>query len=67
MSWSQTDLDNIESAIAMGARTFSHNGRTISYSSLDEMLRVRDIIREALGTKLVGRTYVLGEYNKGLT
>ncbi|ODN69544.1 phage head-tail joining protein [Methylobrevis pamukkalensis] len=55
MSWSQTDLDKLESAIGKGVRsvTFQTSAgmRRMDFHSLDEMLRLRNEMRaEVAGT-----------------
>ena len=49
MAFSQAQLDAIENAIAAGVTTVSYEGKSTNFRSLDEMLRVRDIIMRALG------------------
>jgi hypothetical protein len=54
MAFSETQLTALESAIAQGALTVSYRGaggeqRTITYHSMTEMLRLRDMLRSELG------------------
>lgn len=49
MAWTQTDLDKLEAAIGRGAKTVSYQGETVTYNSLADMLRVRDLMRKQLG------------------
>lgn len=44
MAWSQTDLDKLDAAIAMGVTTVAFRDRTVTYRNLDEMLRTRSIM-----------------------
>lgn len=39
MAWTQSDIDALKAAIARGVRTVSSQGRTVTYHSLDEMLK----------------------------
>lgn len=49
MAWTQTDLDNIEKAIAKGYLSVRHSdGKTITYRSTDELLKARDRIKQQL-------------------
>lgn len=50
MAWTQTDLDAINEAIALGARKvrFADN-REVEYRSLADMRSIRDEIASALG------------------
>lgn len=59
MAFTQAQLDNIENAIASGARSVSYEGKTTSFGSLDEMLRVRNIIMRALGMSSADNNYVI--------
>ena len=65
-----TELEALERAIYRGARTveFSDAGGThkVSYHSLEEMLRVRDQLRQALGLPATGRGDTMAVYDKGL-
>jgi len=64
-SWTQSDLDAIEQAIAQGVRRVEYNDRTVEYRSLKEMLQTRDLIRRSLGkTKRANR--ILCEADKGV-
>ncbi|TXH90346.1 MAG: hypothetical protein E6Q78_05240 [Rhodoferax sp.] len=44
MAFSQTDLDNINTAIATGEMTVEFNGRRVTYRSMAELERARSII-----------------------
>lgn len=50
MAWTQTDLDNIERAMAQGTRKVVIEGKEVEYRSLDEMIQVRNLIKTSLGT-----------------
>ncbi len=56
MAFTIGQLDALEAAIAQGARSVSYEGKSVTYSSLDEMLRIRAIIRAALGLSSPGET-----------
>ena len=49
MSWTSTDLTNIESAIARGQKKVQINGRMIEYQTIADMLKARDVIKQELG------------------
>jgi hypothetical protein len=51
MAFTQEDLDNINKAIALGAREVWYGDKRVAYNSLNDMLRARDIIRNELGIK----------------
>lgn len=44
MAFTQADLDAIDAAIASGELTVSHNGRTVTYRSMDDLFKARDRI-----------------------
>ena len=47
-NFSADDLKELEIAIAKGVKTVKYTDKEVTYRSLDEMLRVRDIIKECL-------------------
>jgi hypothetical protein len=46
MAYTQTDLDNIEKAIASGQRSMQYNGRRIEWQTTADMLKARDTIKK---------------------
>jgi hypothetical protein len=48
VAFTQTDLDAIDAAIASGELTVSHNGRTVTYRSMDDLLKARKRIEDVL-------------------
>lgn len=48
MAWTQTDLDAIEEAIASGERTVAFTDKTVTYRSIQELLRARDLIKSEI-------------------
>jgi hypothetical protein len=66
MAFSQAQLDAIEDGIAAGTTSVSYEGRNVTYRSLDEMLRIRAIIRNALGLTTAPAT-VLVSHDRGYT
>lgn len=48
MAWTQTDLDELEADIkAISSGSFKERG--VQYRPLDELLRLRDVMRRELG------------------
>lgn len=68
MAWTIAQLEAIERAIQNGSTRIRYENRDITYRSLDEMLRIRDLIRNELGLigNSGGRTYRYGSFSKGL-
>lgn len=52
MAWTQSDLDAVESAIASGEMTVRVNDRLITYRSIDELLKARDVMRATLAPQV---------------
>lgn len=49
MSWTTTDLANVEAAIASGELTVEYAGKgRVTYRTIDELLRARQAIIEVL-------------------
>lgn len=48
MAWTQQQLDAIEAAIASGELTVRFGDRTVTYRSMDELLRARAVVKESL-------------------
>lgn len=46
MAFTQTDLDNLNTAIASGKRRVRLGQREIEYHSIEQMLKARDTIQE---------------------
>lgn len=58
MAYTQTQLDELEAAIASGSLIVKFGDKQVQYRSLDEMKKIRDDIRKALGqTNKSGRVY----------
>ena len=54
MAFTQSDLDAIDTAIASGELTVSHNGRTVTYRSMSDLLRARQTIQTLLSAAQPG-------------
>ena len=65
MSFSQAQLDAIEAGIAAGTTSVSYEGKNVTYRSLDDMLRIRAIIRIALGIDPATSATVLVAHDRG--
>lgn len=52
--FSQTQLAALTKAIALGVTKVEYNGRTVTYSSLEMMLRLRDRMIRELSTQADG-------------
>ena len=54
MAFTQSDLDNVNSAIATGELKVELNGRMVMYRSIDELLKARTIITSDLAANSAG-------------
>lgn len=52
-SFTQAQLDALESAIADGALKVKYSDKEVEYRSLEEMLKIRDTMRNDLGLNKV--------------
>ena len=50
MAWTQTDLDALETALKAGVRRVSYGDRSVEYHSLEEMLKLRDAMKQTINT-----------------
>lgn len=74
-SFTLEQLISLESAIADGALKVKYSDKEVQYRSLEEMLKIRDIMRNDLGLNscskkskgLFGGKRLYMEHSKGLT
>lgn len=66
-------LEALEAAIADGVLTVSYTDKSITYRSLDDMMKIRDLMRRKLGLKkqcgekgLFGGSRIIAKHSKGL-
>ena len=64
MAWTQSDVDALEAAIKQGVRTVSYADRTVTYHSLDEMLRLRNVMQNS-ATGSAGVSSTFAKFDKG--
>ena len=48
MAVSQQDIDNLNSAIASGERVVMLNGQSVTYRSIDDLIKARNDLRNEL-------------------
>lgn len=53
--YTQADLDALNEAIALGAKSVSYNGQSVHYRTLQEMYSVRDQMERDLGVSTAKR------------
>lgn len=66
MAYTQLQLDALDKAIAEGALTVKYADKQVTYRSLDEMLRIRNLMRDDLGVSAGTGGVVYPSFSKGL-
>lgn len=64
-SWTAADLAAIEAAIATGAKRVRFQTHEVEYQSIADLLKARDVIRDALCKPETGGNVLLAEYDGG--
>jgi len=67
MSWTQTDLEAIERAIAKGELRVQYSDRSVEYRSIDELLKAREALAAAISAAASnpGVRSTLASFSKG--
>lgn len=63
MAFTQEQLDSLKEAVTSGARTVQYGDKTVTYRSLDEMIRIMDLMETELGIAKARRT--VGNFRSG--
>lgn len=66
MAFTLGQLEAIDEAITAGALSVSYNGKSVTYRSLDDMLRIRGIISRQLGLTSGRSNTLLAAHSKGI-
>lgn len=66
MAWTNSDLEALEKAIASGTTRVKYSDREVNYRSLDEMLKIRDLIAKEVADGPVGPFRKVAQFSKGL-
>ena len=62
MAYTQTDLDNVKTAIASGEQSVEVGGRKVVYRSVEELRKARDDIAAELNADASSSTTRRGSY-----
>jgi hypothetical protein len=65
MAYTQQQLTALDAAISEGALTVRYADKQVTYRSLDEMLRIRKMMRDEMGLSSDGGI-VYASFSKGL-
>jgi len=66
INYTHENLAALESAIALGASECYYGDKRIVYRSIDEMIRIRNIMKRELGLITGKDKKISPSYNKGL-
>ena len=61
MAFTQAQVDAIDSAIAQGVRSVTYDGKTVTYNTVDDMLKARNMMRDAIA-KAAGTATARGSF-----
>jgi hypothetical protein len=62
MAFTTSDLAAVDAAIASGELTVSHNGRTVTYRSMGDLLKAKETIQAEIAAAQPGRTARTGYF-----
>lgn len=65
MAWKEADIVAIDEAIKQGATRVRYGDREVVYRSLDEMLRLRDVMKSSVRGKAKPTAHTFSEYSRG--
>lgn len=68
MPWQQSDIENLEAAIASGVLRVRYHGppsREVEYQSTDAMLKALSVMRQSVARANGGTTSRVAEFRKG--
>jgi hypothetical protein len=66
VGFTQSQLEALEEAISTGTYQVMYGSKTVTYRSLDEMLKLRDRMKKELGLTKEASSKRYGEFDKGL-
>lgn len=65
-AWTTDDITSLEKAIAQGALRVKYSDKEVEYRSLNEMIRLLDLMRKETGVSTGNKGRKLAVFNKGL-
>jgi hypothetical protein len=65
MAFTQAQLDALEAAITGGELKVKYGDKEVTYRTLDEMIRIRDMMRRDLGLASATNSRVYMTHSKG--
>lgn len=64
--FTQSQLDALNKAIAQGVYKVEYEDEAVTYRSLGDMIRLRDLMRRDLGKSSAGDRVTIAKFSKGL-
>lgn len=64
--YTEQDLSALNKAIAQGARKVKYSDKEVEYRSLEEMIKIRNMMKEDLGQSSSGSSRRFASHSKGL-
>jgi len=65
MAWKDADIVALEEAIKQGATRVRYGDREVVYRSLDEMLRLCNVMKSSVRGKAAPTAHTFSEYSRG--
>lgn len=65
MAWSEADIAALEAAIKQGTVRVKFSDREITYRSLSEMMRLRDMMIAEVRGKAAPKSHTFSDYDRG--
>ena len=66
IGFTQENLEKLENSIAQGVKTVKYTDKEVTYRTLEDMLKIRDIMRKELGIIECRGNRKLAQTSKGL-
>ncbi|MCM5528958.1 phage head-tail joining protein [Parasegetibacter sp. NRK P23] len=66
MAFTADQLSALNEAISQGAMRVKYADKEVEYRTLNEMLRLRDLMEKELGTKKTGIHFSFAQFSTGL-
>lgn len=66
MAFTQQQLDTLDAAIAQGALVVKYGDKEVTYRSLTDMIRLRNMMAESLGVLAPTAGRKFAQFSKGL-
>lgn len=65
MAWTQGDIDKLKKAIAKGARSVSYASGSVTYNSLDDMMKTLRIMEAEVSPQSAAPSRFVARFTRG--